>query len=529
MSHPIAQETAIKPSVKLTSFHQYLQEGYWKGDLMASFIVFLVSLPLNLGLAQAAGAPPIWGLVSAVLAGLLIGAISGSPLRVSGPADSGVAFVAAINSALGLQPLGLIVFFAGVIQFVAGRLKLGHWFRAITPSVIHGMLSGIGVMIAASQLHAIIDVKPQHQTLLNLETVPHLIELLLRSPEKLAHQMAFVLGVVTLLIFIVWQSPKLPKPLKRIPPALMAVISGTLIAHWFHFPVQYITFPKNLFEAIPFGQMFQQFDMLKQRETWSFILGLATVLSAETLVDGMAVDKLKPGHKTYSNWDLSAQGIGNMLCGLFGTMPISGVIVRSVANITSGANTRMSCVFLGIWLLFAITLGQDILRSIPKSCLSGVLIYVGYQLINPAIYKETWRTQGKNEFIILLATAISVVLGDPLLGVIVGMVLALADLLYKASQLTMSLNKTVSLEGEEKYDMYLKGAATFVRLPLVSEALEALPHDAHIDVHLHQLTSLDHAFLSMLEEWQERHSLQGAKVTMLFKEAFQEEKPKSSS
>jgi MFS superfamily sulfate permease-like transporter len=174
----------------------------------------------------------------------------------------------------------------------------------------------------------------------------------------------------------------------------------------------------------------------------------------------------------------------------------------------------MSCVLLGVWLLLAITLGQDILRSIPKSCLSGVLIYVGYQLVNPAIYKETWQTQGRNEFVILLATAVSVVVGDPLLGVIVGMALALGDLLYKASQLTMTLNKTVTPDGQEKYDMYLKGAATFVRLPLVSEALEALPHDAHIHIHLRDLTTLDHAFLSMLEEWDARHSLQGAKITI---------------
>lgn len=501
---------------------------FWRKDLTASLIVFLVSLPLNLGIALGAGAPPIWGIISAIIAGIVVGAITGSPLRVSGPADSGMAFVAAINAKLGLGPLGVIVFMAGAIQFVAGRLKLGQWFRAVPPSVVRGMLSGIGVLIVASQLHALIDTKPAHSAIANLMSMPQIIASL-NASENHNHLMALGLGLVTLAIYIVWEQPWIPKLLKRVPGSLIAVLVGTVLGLALNLPVKYVTFPDNLLQGAPFGQLFHQWGYLKDPQVWSFILGLSLVLSAETLLDAIAVDKLVAGHKTKYNWDLSSQGIGNMLCGVAGTMPISGVIVRSVTNVKSGAQTRLACVFLGVWLLIAITAGKDLLSHIPMTSLSAVLLYVGFKLMDLKAFKEM-ADLGRGELVIFTITLATVVVHEILTGVLVGLLLAVVRLVVRFSRLSI---KVLDGEHENEKHIYLKGAATFIRLPFLADVLDTMPPQAHVHLHINDVTYFDHACIELIEDWERVHQLQGGQISIdwdtLFKRPTRSAPPQTES
>jgi MFS superfamily sulfate permease-like transporter len=491
----------------------YSKKALW-GDFNASIMVFLVSLPLNLGIALAAGAPPLWGLASAIVAGILVGAISGSPLRVSGPADSGMAFVAALGAQLGLDKLGLVVFMAGVVQFIAGRLQLGQWFRAVAPSVIHGMLSGIGVLIVASQLHALMDAKPHHSGLINLMTLPDVFANT-QGP-------ALLLGLLTLGIYVLWNLTPSKWAFQRIPGALVAVLLGSGLAAIWHLPVKHVTLPENLMSGIPLGALNAHWGALALPEVWSMILGLAVVLSAETLLDAMAVDKMVPGHRTRYNWDLSSQGIGNMVCGFMGTMPISGVIVRSVTNVKGGAQTRMACVYLGLWLLLAVSFAQPMLTLIPTTCLSAVLLYVGFKLVNLRAFGERARL-GKGEFLVFVGTLAVVVAQDILAGVAVGMALALLKTLYVFSRLSID----VFYQEPKTVHLTLAGAATFIRLPQLAAVLEKLPADADVHVHLRGITYLDHACLELLNEWEDLFASRGGRLAIDWHEANQKQRPHS--
>ena len=623
-------------------------------DLPASFVVFLVALPLCMGIAIASGVPVAAGLITGMIGGIVVGSIAGAPLQVSGPAAGLTVVVYGIVQQYGLPTMGAVVLLAGLLQIVAGVLRTGQWFRAVSPAVIEGMLAGIGVLILGSQFHVMVDDKPRDGGLKNLLTIPEAVakgfgvpelgseerrafrtaklrqvgqlhELQVEVQEAVAelvsdhsseseakqqaqalaplveqqqkivdelatvlteldehqlradtdhkastlhamaaealhssrealhrlesdvtsgqieklfdprdqvyavvrleqaravssletllyglknHQWAAFLGVLTILLIVGWQAIPLKK-LKLIPAPLVAVLATTAVAVIWVIPVHYVELPLRLTDSIHVPTLTilndVPFTVLLQSA-----MVVALVASAETLLCAGAVDQMHSGPRTRYDRELMAQGVGNSLCGLLGGLPMTGVIVRSAANVQAGAVSRWSAVLHGVWLLIFVVFLGWVLQLIPTSCLAGILVFTGYRLLNWQHMLKLWKTS-TSEGLIYTATLVGIVTTDLLTGVLLGVALSGVKLLYLFTHLDASLEKG---ESDGKLTLRLNGPATFIRLPLIAGALEQVPAGTQLHVDLRDLTFIDHACLELLMNWRRQHEATGGQLVM---------------
>lgn len=471
-------------------------------DFLASIVVFLVALPLCMGIAIASGAPPALGLITGIVGGLVVGVLAGSPLQVSGPAAGMAVLVFQLVNEHGLMMLGVVGLIAGAAQLLAGVLKFGQWFRAISPSVIHGMLAGIGVLIFASQFHVMLDDAPRASGLENLAAIPEAIYKAFPMDGSV-HHLAAMAGLVTILIIVLWNKFK-PKTLALLPGPLLGVFAGTIFALVFTLPITLVELPSDLTQAlnIPAGEALNGF-----LDPTIIGLGLvfAFVASAETLLCATAVDKMHKGERTNYDKELRAQGIGNMICGVLGALPMTGVIVRSSANVEAGAITRLSAILHGVWLLLAVAAFPFILNAIPTSVLAGILVYTGYKLVNITQIRKIAEF-GKQELLIYFVTLGGVVAIDLLTGVVLGFVVATLKLVYTFSHLTID---TTHDEQTNRIDIWMTGSATFFSIPQLSNALETAPRGTEVHIHVEKLDYIDHACLEMLSSWESQHRSTG--------------------
>lgn len=474
------------------------QKINWPREFMASAVVFLVALPLCMGIAIASGVPPALGLISGIVGGLVVGSLAGAPLQVSGPAAGLAVIVYELVQKHGLPTLGLIVLIAGTLQLLAGWFKLGRWFRAVSPAVIHGMLAGIGILIFGSQFHVMVDDKPRGSGLANLASIPEAIYKGVLPVDGSLHHLAAAIGLVTILTLVLWNLFK-PKKLALLPAPLLAVTVATTLTVFLGWGIETIPVPDNFFSAMN----------TPPSTVWSKLLnptillagaGMAVVASAESLLCATATDQLHSGARADYDKELMAQGVGNMVCGGLGALPVTGVIVRSSANIEAGAQTRASAIIHALWLLAFIVAMPFVLKMIPTACLAAVLVYIGYKLVNFKMMKELWNTS-RSELGIYLATVISIVSIDLLSGVIIGVVLSVIKLVYTFSHLEI---KVIAEEEQKRYDIFVEGAATFIRLPELAETLEGLPLDAELHIHVGQLAYIDHACIELLDNWDQQ-------------------------
>jgi MFS superfamily sulfate permease-like transporter len=324
------------------------------------------------------------------------------------------------------------------------------------------------------------------------------------------HELAAQIGIASILIIVLWQVAT-PKRIRFIPAPLIAVLVGAGIAGGLALPVIYVEVPDNLLNEIHIPTWATLADA-----PWSGILKaaivIAVVASAETLLCATAVDQLQKGRRTKTKYDkeLRAQGVGNMICGLLGALPMTGVIVRSSANIESGGQTRLSAILHGVWLLIFVVLLGFLLRLIPTSVLAAILVYTGYKLMDVKSIKSL-RQYGWSEVGIYAATVITIVVADLLTGVLVGVALAAAKLLYTFSHLVVHLN--VAEEGRRTY-MDLVGTATFIGLPKLATALEKVPDSAELHVDFQHLDYIDHACLELLMTWARQHESTGGSLVI---------------
>lgn len=467
-------------------------------DFLASIVVFLVALPLCMGIAIASGAPPALGLITGIVGGLVVGSIAGSPLQVSGPAAGMAVLVFQLVSEEGLIMLGVVGLIAGAFQLLAGALRLGQWFRAMSPSVIHGMLAGIGVLIFASQVHVMLDDAPRSSGLANLAAIPEAIVKAIPTDGSV-HHLAALAGMITIGTIVLWNKFK-PARLALLPGPLLGVIVGTVFALVFALPITLVDLPANLTDALNIPTT----DALG-RALEPAIIGMgfvfAFVASAETLLCASAVDKMHIGARTNYDQELRAQGIGNMICGALGALPMTGVIVRSAANVEAGATTRFSAIAHGGWLLLAVVAFPFVLDVIPTSVLAAILVYTGYKLVNVAQLRKIAEF-GWQEVAIYLVTLVGVVAVDLLSGVIMGFVLATLKLVYTFSHLEI---RTTHEEGTNRIDVWLTGSATFFSIPQLSGALDRLPAGSEVHIHVEKLDYIDHACLETLSSWEKLH------------------------
>ncbi len=477
----------------------------WRRDLLASVVVFLVALPLCMGIAIASGVPPAAGLITGIVGGLVVGVFAGAPLQVSGPAAGLAVIVWEIVQTHGVGALGWVVLVAGVVQLAAGLAGAGQWFRAVSPAVIHAMLAGIGVLIFASQFHVMVDDSPRGSGLANLIAIPEAIYKGFVPADGSVHFQAAMIGVLTLALIVAWR-PLVPRSLRVVPPPLVAVVIATAAAAALGLDVNRVDVPARLTEAISLPTL-ADLNALG----WGIVasgFALAFVASAETLLCATAVDKLHDGPRTRFDGELAAQGVGNMICGALGGLPMTGVIVRSSANVEAGAKTRLSAILHGVWLLLFCAALPFVLRQIPTAVLAAVLVFTGYKLVNVTAVRELARF-GRTQLFIYAVTLSAIVCVDLLTGVLLGIGLSLAKLLYDVSHLDIEM--TEDRDGA-RYDIALRGSATVLRLPKLAAALESIPRSAELHAHLDELGYIDHACIDLLMSWEKQHATSGGRL-----------------
>ncbi len=482
-----------------------LSGGTFTRDFTASIVVFLVAMPLCMGIAVASGVPPEKGLITGIIGGMVVGLLAGSPLQVSGPAAGLAVIVFEIVREQGLSALGPILILAGAIQVIAGLARVGGWFRAISPAVVHGMLAGIGVLIVVGQFHVLFDDKPLSSGLQNLIAMPGQLLGLNNQPAATA----FAVGLVTIGGMLGWEKFR-PASLKLVPGALVGVVLATLVAFLLGLPVARVAVPESIVAAVTLPE--QGFvAQLMNPGIIATAIAIAFIASAETLLSAAAVDRMHDGVRTNYNRELSAQGVGNLLCGFAGALPMTGVIVRSSANVQAGAKTRMSTILHGVWILGFVALLPWLLREIPMAALAGILVVIGVRLVSLDHVKHLLHRYGPLPAIVWAATLICVVTTDLLTGVLVGIGLSLLELVPHLRRLRFNIDEASRNDTRE---VALAGSATFLNLPRLSAKLDSIPAGERVILNVESLSHIDHTCAEMVREWLDRRRGAGMPVEL---------------
>ncbi|MDR6598745.1 SulP family inorganic anion transporter [Saccharothrix longispora] len=457
--------------------------SFWP-DVGASLVVFLVALPLCVGIAVASGVPAELGVITGVVGGLVVGLLPGSTMQVSGPAAGLTVLVADAVADHGLGALGLIVLGAGLLQVAMGLLRLGRWFRAISPAVVQGMLAGIGLVLVLGQLYPFAG---QAQPATTDEKFAGLAGLATSASTTAAGLSGVAVGVLTLTVAALWKRT----PLRAVPGMLVAVVVASAVA---------LLLPLPRISVGPLTEVVALVDLgLFDVGVLGAMLTFALVASAESLFSAAAVDRMHSGPRTRYDTELVAQGVGNTLCGVLGALPMTAVIVRSATNVDAGARTRLSRVLHGAWLLLFVVLLPGVLSYVPLAVLAALLVQAGWKLLDPGGVRALFRTD-RAEAAVLVLTAGTIVLTDLLTGTVVGLLAAVVKTAWDVSRLTVA----VTAHGEDHHHVAVRGNATFLRLPRLLETLEALPHDSRVRVDLSGVRHLDQACGQAIEQWAEQ-------------------------
>ncbi|MFF6936476.1 SulP family inorganic anion transporter [Streptomyces sp. NPDC008312] len=495
---------------RVTSFPHLRQ------DFAASLVVFLVALPLCVGVAVASGVPAELGLITGIVGGLVTGVMRGSSLQVSGPAAGLTVLVFEAVQSFGLPALGVIVLTAGLLQLAMGALRLGRWFRAISVSVVEGMLAGIGLVLIAGQLYAAAGVEAPLSGTGKMAGIPGLLADTVSSPTALA---SLALGAATIALMVGWT--RMPKRVRAVPGALAAVVLATLVTWAFGLPVKTVQV-QGLLDAVQVPAL-SEFGGLASLSLLGTVAAFTLIASAESLFSAAAVDRLHDGPRTEYDKELMAQGTGNTVCGILGALPMTAVIVRSSANVQAGARTRASRVLHGLWLLLFAALLPSALELIPLPALAGILIHAGWKLIPLRSLVVLWR-EHRGEALILVVTAVAIVTVNMFEGVLTGLALSVAKAAWDASHIRLEVIDS----SDDLVRARLSGNATFLRLPKILDSLESLPTDRPIALDLSGLHHLDHACRTALENWAERHSASGTEPVRLTRSDVVEAAPSGS-
>ncbi|MAX00227.1 MAG: SulP family inorganic anion transporter [Sphingomonas sp.] len=472
-------------------------------DFAASFVVFLVAMPLCLGIAIASGVPPALGLVTGIIGGIVVGSFAGAPLQVSGPAAGLAVLVFDLVQKHGLAALGPVVLLAGVIQFAGGLLKLGRYFRGVSPAVVHGMLAGIGAVILLQQIHVLIDDSPRSDGIANMAAIPGAFLGLDDNGLQ-----ALLVGVVTIGAMLAWEKFK-PGALRLLPGALIGVVAGTVVAVIGSLSIQRISVPSNLAAEVTLPTA-ESMSMLTDPSMIGLAFAFAFIASAETLLSAAAVDKMQDRVQSKFDKELSAQGVGNFLCGLVGALPMTGVIVRSSANVQAGAMTRASAIMHGIWILGFVSLLPFVLSLVPTASLAGVLVVVGAKLIKVQDVQKLFHRYGPFPALIWAVTFVLVVTTDLLTGVIVGLALTALELLPQVRG--MRLNVEEQKHAEDHHEVVLEGKATAIAIRKVAGLLDRLPNHGRLRIDLTGLHYADHTVSELMADAIKRRRDRGVEV-----------------
>ncbi|WP_280376374.1 bifunctional SulP family inorganic anion transporter/carbonic anhydrase, partial [Nocardia wallacei] len=460
-------------------------------DLPASIVVFLVALPLSLGIAIASDAPIAAGLIAAAVGGIVVGVLGGAPLQVSGPAAGLTVVVAETIHQFGWKTTCFITVAAGLLQVVFGLSRIARAALAIAPVVVHAMLAGIGVTIALQQVHVLLGGSSRSSAWENVTELPwQLLHL---------HGADVVAGVIVIAIIVAWRW--VPARVKIVPGPLVAVLAGTVLS---------LVLPGEPVRIVIEGSLFDAIGLPGMPEgDWGAVvlavLTIALIASVESLLSAVAVDKLHTGKRTNFDRELMAQGAANMTSGLLGGLPVTGVIVRSSTNVAAGARSKASAFLHGVWILvFSVAL-VGVVQQIPKSALAGLLIVVGVQLVKLAHIRLARRT---GDLAVYAVTIAAVVLLNLLEGVLIGLALAFVLLLWRVVKVSVH---AAPVTGTERWIVSIDGTCTFLALPKLTKELAKVPTGTDVLVEL-TVDFLDHAAYEAIHDWARQHENTGGNV-----------------
>ncbi|MCF4139585.1 transporter [Streptomyces sp. Tue 6430] len=470
-------------------------------DVSAAIAVFLIALPLSLGIALATGAPLQAGLVAAAVGGLLAGRFGGSPLQVSGPAAGLTVVTADLIHRYGWRTTCAITVLAGLAQLGLGCLRVARSALAVSPAIVHGMLAGIGVTIAVAQLHIVLGGSPQSSVLENLSSLP--AQLLDLDPAAVA------VSVLTLALLMLW--PRLPGRLggllRKVPAALVAVTGATATAVFAGLAQPRVELPSwssHALAGLPEGPVLGLV---------AAVLTITLVCSVQSLLGAIAVDKLiaaRPGlpalvGRSDLDRELLGQGAANLVSGALGGLPVAGVAVRSSANVHAGAVSRNSTMLHGVLVVVAALLMVQILELIPLAALAALVMAVGIQMVSLHHIRTVTRHR---EVPVYAITTLGVVFLGVLQGVALGVAVAVAVSMHRLARTRITHD-----EKEGVHHVQVRGQLTFLAVPRLSRALHHAPQGTHVVVELDG-SFMDHAAYETLQDWQRTHTAQGGSVEL---------------
>lgn len=471
-----------------------------QADLSASVAVFLIALPLSLGIALATGAPLQAGLVAAAAGGIVAARLGGTPLQVSGPATGLTVVTAELIQHYGWRTTCAITVLAGVCQLGLAALRTARSALMVSPAIVHGMLAGVGVTIALAQLHIVLGGTPQSSALANVRGLP----------DQLAdlHPAALGVSVLTLAVLLCW--PRLPgrtgRNLRKMPAALAAVAVATACAALAGLTLPRVDLPSWRSHALP---------ELPEGPVLGIIAAVLTITlvgSVESLLSAVATDKLIAAQRGRAgrparadlNRELRGQGAANIVSGALGGLPVAGGAVRSMANVKAGAVSRRSVMLHGLWILLAAGLLVPALDLIPLAALAALVMAVGVQMVS-ATHLRTVTRHG--EILVYATTIVAVVLGGVLEGVAIGIAMAVALALHRLARTRITVEQLDS----GVHRVWARGQLTFLAVPRLSRVLNQIPHHGHAVIELDG-SFMDHAAYETLQDWQDSHLAHGGSL-----------------
>ncbi|GAA2910819.1 SulP family inorganic anion transporter [Streptosporangium fragile] len=458
-------------------------------DLPASLVVFLVAVPLSLGIAVASGAPLAAGLIAGVTGGVVVGLLGGSAVQVSGPAAGLSLVVADLVMRYGWQATCMITLLAGCLQLLLGLCRVARAALAVSPAVVHGMLAGVGVTIALAQLHVVLGGSPQPSAIENVIELPHQI---IHN-----HTHAVFVGLLTIAVLIGWT--RLPQRLRIIPAPLAALFVAAVTAGALGWDVTRVDLSDSLNKWV--GPVWPQGDW---HGIASAVLIVALLAGVESLLCAVAVDRLHEGRRADLDRELTGQGAANLVSGALGGLPVAGVIVRSTTNVRAGARSRWSTVMHGVWiLLFAIGLGWAI-TLIPMEALAALLVFIGVQMVNMGHLRNL---RGHSEVPVYVITMAGVVLLGLAEGVLIGLGLAALFALRRLTRVTVR----VVPEPDGRWHAMIGGSLTFLGVPTLTSELRAIPPGTAVDLDLN-IDFMDNAAFEAIHDWRLNHERGGGTV-----------------
>ncbi|MGR8940536.1 MAG: SulP family inorganic anion transporter [Gammaproteobacteria bacterium] len=502
---------------------------YWRSDLLAGFFVFLIALPLCLGIAVASGFPPSAGIITAIVGGLLVSRVNGSHVTINGPAAGLIVVILSAVQSLGdgdalagYRYTLAAIMLAGALQVLMGVYKAGKYSAFFPPAVVHGMLAGLGIIIIAKQSHVMLGASPEAGSIFStLAQIPHS----LLNPDPVIA----IIGLSGLAILIFWPWVKHPK-LKAIPAPLVVLLTGMILGqifglqheHWHPFMSEaelkaghaHLIAPRFLVD-IPdeLSSFFQLADYSKALtlEFWSAVFSICLVGSLETLLSANAIDKLDPDkRKSDLDRDLAAVGLGNTVSGFIGGLPMIAEIVRSSSNIHYGAKTGWANFFHGLILLAFVALFPHLIHNIPLASLAALLVYTGFKLASPKTFSQVWAI-GAEQLGLFMVTMVGVLATDLLIGVLLGIAVKLGIHIARGVWLNNMFKIHFSVEQARPGTIVVKllGSALFSNYLPLKHALEGLEKGKTIVFDFSNGYLIDHTVMDFIHDFSNDYTVQG--------------------